>query len=127
MISLSLSDKIWIKLMMLGRHTGCHQMAERSFFIKGYQFPVCSRCTGVLIGELIALIRPLKKNPLKRGAVFLIIMFCDWFIQYVKIKESNNRRRLITGIFGGYASWSIYICIVNRIIKVITASVDKEQ
>ncbi|MBQ3473297.1 MAG: DUF2085 domain-containing protein, partial [Methanobrevibacter sp.] len=24
----------------------CHRMHERSFFIKGHQFPVCARCTG---------------------------------------------------------------------------------
>ena len=50
--------KLWIKLMEIGAMTGCHQMPERSFFFKGYQFPVCERCTGLLIGY------PLKKKLL---------------------------------------------------------------
>ena len=48
-------NKIWIKLMNLGDKIGCHQISERSFFIKGYQFPVCARCTGVFFGEIIAI------------------------------------------------------------------------
>ncbi|MBS5794738.1 MAG: DUF2085 domain-containing protein [Clostridiales bacterium] len=26
-----------------------HQIPERSFFIKGYQMPICARCVGVII------------------------------------------------------------------------------
>ena len=37
-------------IRMIGNHSGCHQMPERSFFYKGKQFPVCARCTGVIIG-----------------------------------------------------------------------------
>ena len=50
------SDLIWIKLMEFGHRLGCHQMEERSFHFKGYQFPVCARCTGVIIGEIICII-----------------------------------------------------------------------
>jgi uncharacterized membrane protein len=35
--------------------------------------------------------------------LFGAIMLIDWLIQYIKIRESTNIRRLITGIFGGYA------------------------
>ena len=31
----------------------CHRMPERSFFIRGYQFPVCARCTGFYISLII--------------------------------------------------------------------------
>jgi len=27
----------------------CHQLPERSFFVDGYQFPVCARCTGLYL------------------------------------------------------------------------------
>ena len=33
-------DKKWISMMEYGHRLGCHQMSERSFFYKGYQFPV---------------------------------------------------------------------------------------
>ena len=42
--------------MEFGKKMGCHQIPERSFFFKGYQFPVCGRCTGVIIGEIVTII-----------------------------------------------------------------------
>ena len=41
-------DEKWVSLMEYGHKIGCHQMPERSFFYKEYQFPVCARCTGVI-------------------------------------------------------------------------------
>ena len=51
-----IDDKKWIRLMEIGEALGCHQMPERSFFINGFQFPVCARCTGVIISAIIATI-----------------------------------------------------------------------
>jgi len=93
--------------MTLGRLSGCHQMPERSFFLRGKQFPICARCTGVLLGELIGLtsyrwLRP----PIWLMIVFCIIMILDWGIQTLGLRESTNFRRLVTGALCGYA----YIC-----------------
>ena len=41
--------------MKIGHTTGCHQMPERSFFWKEYQFPICARCTGLAVGYLIGI------------------------------------------------------------------------
>ena len=49
-------DDIWIKLMNYGEKLGCHQMPERSFFINGYQCPVCARCSGAMVSEVVAII-----------------------------------------------------------------------
>ena len=53
--------KIWALLMRLGNRCGCHQREDRSFKIKGWQFPICSRCTGILTGQIIGLIIYLMK------------------------------------------------------------------
>ena len=53
--NLSRGVRIWLRLMEIGRRAGCHQMEERSFSFRGYQFPVCARCTGVLLGQLLAI------------------------------------------------------------------------
>ena len=58
--------KTWAFFMRLGNKCGCHQMEERSFKIKGYQFPVCSRCTGILTGQIIGIIIYLLKFKYKR-------------------------------------------------------------
>ena len=34
---------------------GCHCRADRSFFWRGRQFPLCARCTGELAGFLCAI------------------------------------------------------------------------
>ncbi len=105
------------QIRILGNHSGCHQLPERSFFYKGKQFPVCARCTGVFFGQLIAIIvATCKKVPLYISALCLGIMGIDWGIQFLKIKESNNIRRLITGFFGGFGVFSFYIWIIKKFI-----------
>ncbi|HEX7283845.1 MAG TPA: DUF2085 domain-containing protein [Vicinamibacterales bacterium] len=34
----------------------CHQIPERSFFVDGWQLPVCARCTGLYLGALAGLV-----------------------------------------------------------------------
>ena len=77
----------------IGQLSGCHRMPERSFFYKGYQFPVCARCTGVCLGQLTAIIVNLfYKIPLKFALICLTIMGFDWGIQELKIIPSTNFR-----------------------------------
>ncbi|MGL6200228.1 MAG: DUF2085 domain-containing protein [Lachnospiraceae bacterium] len=103
----------------IGNHSGCHQMAERSFFYKGKQFPVCARCTGVTVGQAAALIIGFfSRVPASLAAVMLMAMGIDWSIQELGIKESTNRRRFITGVLGGFGLFTSYINIA-RVIKKI--------
>ncbi len=77
-------DRIWVKLMEAGARLGCHQMPERSFFYKGYQFPLCARCTGVFAGEIagIALILAGYRMPRRMMLAFIGIMGADWWLQH---------------------------------------------
>lgn len=116
-------DQIWIKWMDFGQRIGCHQMPERSFFYKNYQFPVCARCTGVIIGEIIAIlliIFSVKINALM-SFILLMIMGFDWSIQFINVLESNNIRRLITGISGGigltYIYYNVFVYLINLVIN----------
>ena len=115
------SDLIWIKLMNLGHRLGCHQMEERSFHFKGYQFPVCARCTGVFVGEIIAVILLLLgiKINIFVSIALLLIMGFDWFIQYIKLLQSTNIRRLITGTLAGIGLTFIYYYVIAFIINLI--------
>lgn len=96
-------------IRIMGNHSGCHQMPERSFFYKGKQFPVCARCTGVFIGHLMAVILFIMKKPVsfKICCVFMGIMGSDWYIQEAGLKKYTNRKRLITGFLGGLGLFSI--------------------
>ena len=101
--------KTWAFFMRLGNKCGCHQMEERSFKIKGYQFPVL---TGQIIGIIIYLLK--FRVPLYISIIFLLIMFIDWYIQYKKIKESTNIRRFVTRKFSRNST-NKYIDRVNNI------------
>ena len=113
--------KTWAFFMRLGNRWGCHQREDRSFKIKGWQFPICSRCTGILTGQIIGIIIYLFKVriPFYLDFIFLTLMFLDWFIQFKNIKESTNIRRFITGNLAGIAQTSIFLNIVLILINLI--------
>jgi uncharacterized membrane protein len=100
-------NKTWILLMRLGAKTGCHQMHERSFFWKGSQFPLCARCTGLLIGQAAALflfllfVRSDIRILLCLAGISVLIMGIDGLGQLKNIWLSTNPRRLVTGLLCG--------------------------
>lgn len=66
-------------------------MSERSFFYKGYQFPVCARCTGVIIGQILGAISfsfLILSNDTIGFLCFL--MFLDWWLQRVGLLQSTK-------------------------------------
>lgn len=83
---------------------GCHCKPERSFYYKNFKFPICARCTGELLGMIIAIITGFIFRPKVSILLLMLIpLIFDGFLQLLSKYESNNRRRLITGILFGYA------------------------
>lgn len=115
------ADRLWIKSMeWCSKYWGCHQMPERSFFIKKYQLPVCARCTGIILGELTALITFFIYNPpIVLDIIFMIPLIIDGIVQYKSKYESNNIKRLITGYLFGYAMISLFVSLIICLIKLI--------
>lgn len=112
------NDLQWLKWMAWGKRLGCHQMPERSFFYKGYQFPICARCTGVLISTVISCVVFFFWRLDWKWCVFLCTaMFTDWLIQHVGIKESTNIRRLLTGLLGGYGFMTLQLYAYSMAAK----------
>ena len=116
---MKIDDKKWMKLMKIGEALGCHQMPERSFFYKGYQFPVCARCTGVIISAIIAYVIFFTKKKIPIGVCMAMssVMLIDWSLQYLEIKESTNKRRFITGLIGGFGYSTLHIYFYFFIYK----------
>lgn len=116
-------SKLWISILKIfnkiGDLSGCHQIPDRSFKIKGYIFPICARCTGVIIGETISIILLIFNIRLNFVIciIMLAIMGLDWFIQYINILKSNNARRFITGLLGGYSIINIYCYVIKYIVN----------
>lgn len=115
---ISRKDHIWIKLMeWFKRYCGCHQLPERSFFFKGYQLPLCARCTGIALGHIAALIiMPFYK--FKYSILILILpMAVDGTMQSISPYNSNNFKRVVTGFLYGLAFTSVVCRTINRLIK----------
>lgn len=85
----------------------CHRLPERSFHLKGRQFPVCARCTGfylsgftyAILAMFIAFQYTLSTTIL--GIILLIPFIVDGLTQFLNFRESNNTLRFLTGILGG--------------------------
>lgn len=112
------ADRIWLKLMEYGARLGCHQMQSRSFSCCGYQFPLCARCTGVLLGQIIGIVLLVLGVHVPWAVIALCIgvMGADWLIQYLEIRESTNLRRLITGTLCGAALMIVYYEVLRFLV-----------
>lgn len=83
---------------------GCHCREDRSFHWHGRRFPVCARCTGELLGIMLAVFSAWAWHPAVSMLIILLLpMLADGFVQLLTQYESNNTRRLITGLLFGYS------------------------
>ena len=110
---------IWLKVMEYGARCGCHQRADRSFFIGQWQFPVCARCTGVLTGHILSLAIARKRISPWAAVCLCEVMLADWVLQALKIKGSTNTRRLVTGIAGGLGTAVLYFKVWRKILSAV--------
>ena len=104
----------------------CHRKPERSFFIRGHQFPVCARCTGFYISLFAYFIFTYYNfvnyniSLLAFASILLIPAAFDGIIQFYNLQESNNARRFITGLLGGLGlgiilkaiKWFIFLLLI---------------
>ncbi len=82
---------------------GCHQIPERSFFFRGYQFPLCARCTGITFGYIMSFLLLILELlvPMWLCMLFLAPLIIDGSIQLIFTIMSNNIRRFTTGTLFG--------------------------
>ena len=112
------SDFCWEKFMLLGARLGCHQMPKRSFFVCGYQFPLCARCTGLILGYIIAMAAWRYIHISNICSILVCLpLIVDGLTQYIHLRESNQVLRLITGLMCGVGSAHLEITVVIKIIN----------
>jgi uncharacterized membrane protein len=82
----------------------CHKKKDRSIKLFGLENYFCSRCLGILIGYFIGLIisNIYTQIPMYVAFLFIIPLIVDGFTQLIHLRESNNKLRLVTGIFFGF-------------------------
>lgn len=119
-------DLIWMGFMEMGKSAGCHQRPNRSFSIGRYQFPICARCTGIFVSTIAAYIMYSKKSMCTLKSLCMMIpMAIDGILQSLKLCESNNCRRFITGFMGGYGCTYIRLNCLRLIIHTINMKYNK--
>lgn len=98
----------------------CHCRADRSFFYKGKQFPICARCTGELIGMIVAIPIAFKIKDLNWVYIILLSLplILDGFIQLFTKYESNNFKRVVTGFLFGVALIFILLKLHYLAVKI---------
>jgi uncharacterized membrane protein len=87
----------------------CHQIPERSFFIAGHQFAVCSRCTGLYAGFTAAtivypLVRSLRQTEAPaRKWLFIAAapLAIDFAVGYLGMWDNTHSSRFATGALLG--------------------------
>lgn len=119
----------------------CHQLAERSIVVTGESLSVCARDTGIYIGIFSTLV---YLHLTKRKAIitipsikvsflllfFLVPLMVDGLGSYLHLFESNNTRRLVTGIsFGIVLPYFVYPLLSKKSLEqksepIITKSKD---
>lgn len=87
----------------------CHQLPERSFFIFGHKLAVCSRCTGIYFGAMLAfllypLIRSLRATdtpPRKWLIAASLPLFLDFLLNLAGVWQNTHASRFVTGLILG--------------------------
>jgi uncharacterized membrane protein len=90
----------------------CHQIPERSFFIAGHPFAVCSRCTGIYAGFTIAtltypLVRSLRQTeapPRKWLFLAVLPLAIDFALGFFDIWANTHSSRFASGALLGAVS-----------------------
>ncbi len=88
----------------------CHCKDHRSFIIKNRKFPICARCTGELVGIILALVLYIFLDMPNIITCFLMMipLIVDGFLQQLSAYESTNTKRLITGFLFGVALYALF-------------------
>lgn len=77
-------------------------MPERSFFIRGRQFHICARCTGLFVGGVLSLpLLPLTLCIDGWLPALLLPMPIDGVTQLIGLRRSNNALRFFSGLLFG--------------------------
>jgi uncharacterized membrane protein len=109
--------------------TLCHQLPERSYFIDGHKFAVCSRCTGIYAGFAFTLlvyplVRSLKNTATPpRGLLILaaLPLAIDFGLTFFGFWENTHTSRMLTGaLLGSVAVFYVMPGIVDLSLRSVT-------
>ena len=103
------------------RFVFCHGILERCFKFRGKPMRVCSRCFGVFVGQTFAFFAMVFIGGVAwyYMGLMLLPMAMDWSIQKFLNINSNNIRRFITGLLGGFGIGFIQLKLVITVLQML--------
>jgi uncharacterized membrane protein len=97
----------------------CHNLPQRSLWLAGEPLPVCSRCTGVIVGYLLGGVLALcgaEKRWFWRwpwSLVLIGLMGLSWLGGYFGyLPERWQWERVFAGVLGGLGGYILIACCV---------------
>jgi uncharacterized membrane protein len=108
-LALKTGQPVWAFTIYRAFSYVCHQIPERSFFIAGHPFAVCSRCTGLYAGfaaatfayPLVRSLRHTEAPPRKWLFLAAAPLAIDFAVSYLGIWENTHSSRFATGALLG--------------------------
>jgi len=107
----------------------CHQLPERSYFIDGHKFAVCSRCTGIYAGfaftllvyPLVRSLRSVATPPRSLLILAVLPLAIDFSLTFFGIWENTHTSRLLTGaLLGSVAVFYVMPGVVDLSLRAVT-------
>lgn len=120
-ILLFISLITWItKKSYLALLFGCHQKSHRTIYIFKKPLNICSRCSGIFVGVLFSVGYFMIELPMFIILLLALPLVIDGaFQKYSSNYESNNVKRLITGILFGPVMMYLYVGYHYLLVKVV--------
>lgn len=115
-----LIEKVAIRLFVDGawlhKYWGCHRRPERCFVVKGRQFHLCARCTGLVVGIACSLLLlPIYRWSLPAFCICALALSVDGLTQLVRWRESNNALRFATGLGTGATLFPSVLAVIQEL------------
>ena len=110
---------------IFGKMPLCNLKVERGFYIGSFCFPLCVRCTAIIVGILIPVIANIflcKKQKARLLYLwFMLIIPCliDGVLQYFFYIESTNLRRFVLGLLSGLGIGKIILFLKEYLYKIL--------
>jgi uncharacterized membrane protein len=88
----------------------CHQRPERSFFIAGFQMPVCARCSGLYVSGALGALLGWAARSRPRSAMMLIVAaiptVTTFALEFLGVMRFSNSTRAMAALpLGIVAGW----------------------
>jgi uncharacterized membrane protein len=100
-------SRLMQRLRSIGRAPLCNLRPERAFAYRGFVFPLCARCSGLVAGGLMCAAISAAGltiiSTLWVAAASGLPLVLDWTLQTLGLLESTNARRFGSGLLFGFS------------------------